>query len=215
MSDESYTTISVRKGLKEDLQQIMDDNETWSDLLSKMFVHERERREKDKSRWEHLNKIQHQQSRLLVRMADEMGLEKEQIPQNLAEYESWGTYSPWGAPFSDEQITDVYSEEKEEESERERDDASTRSYVTDSDGETFNVFREADYPDGEPFKRFIVAGNGEQYTVYDEEDQDYYDQLSGDEKKLYAEMTQRVPPDVTIEEIRREPNRDDNNEGEN
>lgn len=108
-----YTTLSITKGVKADLTALKGGGDTYSSLLRRL-IDEREMSDDDiKQRLDFIQNRQLEQVRLLVRIADEMGLEKEQIPENMAEYESWGSNSPWAAPVSDEKVTDVYSDEKE------------------------------------------------------------------------------------------------------
>lgn len=109
----NYTAISVMKGIKADLVARQEGNDTYSTVIRRL-IDERDMNENElKDRLDHLEKVQQQQSRLLVRMAVAQGVEKEQIPDNLAEYEAWGSDSPF-AP-SKEETVDVNSEEKQEE----------------------------------------------------------------------------------------------------
>lgn len=113
MSRREYTTVGVPKGLKADLRQLKEDDETYAAVIRRALTNEGELREKEKSRHNFTHERLNEIARLQVRIADELGLEKEQIPRNMAEYEAWGSDSPF-AP-SDEQTTDVYSEEKADE----------------------------------------------------------------------------------------------------
>jgi predicted CopG family antitoxin len=111
-----YTSVSLDEGVRETLQQFKDGDETYSDVIRRAMGHEAEYREKEKARWKFVNERLNEQSRLLVRMAVEMGLDKEQIPENMAEYEAQGGNSPW-APGG-EQTVDVFSDEKQAEFEQ-------------------------------------------------------------------------------------------------
>lgn len=114
MSEESrsYTSLSIHKELKEELEDMRRGDETFSQAIWNAIADEKEFRDGIESRLDHLTTIQHEQSRLLVRMAVAQGLEKEQIPRNLAEYESWGASNPFAALASDEETVDVHGDEK-------------------------------------------------------------------------------------------------------
>jgi predicted CopG family antitoxin len=115
MSDsDRYTTLSVHKGLKEDLQRLKQDDESYNDLLHRAIANLRKKEDRQKSRWEYQDARMAEQSRLLVRMADEMGLDKEQIPRQMAEAEVFGKRGSLKELFAEpkEQISDVYAEEK-------------------------------------------------------------------------------------------------------
>lgn len=112
-ASKKYTTISVTKGIKADLVARQEGNDTYSSVIRRLLDERDMSKNELKDRLEWQDKVLQQQSRLLVRMAAAQGLEKEQIPDNLAEYEAWGGDSPF-AP-SNEVTTDVNAEEKQEE----------------------------------------------------------------------------------------------------
>jgi hypothetical protein len=108
-----YTTISVTEGVKADLVAQQEGNDTYSSVIRRALNEQELSRDEVKSRLDFIQQRQLELSRLLVRMAvSDEPLEKDQIPDNLAEYEAWGSSSPF-AP-SNEQITDVNREEKDE-----------------------------------------------------------------------------------------------------
>lgn len=115
MSDsERYTTISVHKGVREDLKHLKDDDETYTDILYRALGALSKQEERHANQFEFQNARIREQSRLLVRMADEMGLDAEQIPSQMAEAEAFGEGSTLAEMLSppEEQTTDVNAPEK-------------------------------------------------------------------------------------------------------
>lgn len=123
MSD--YTSVSLQKGLKEDLNRMKGDKETYSDVIHRALAALSEREDKQKSRHEELNKQLRQQNRLLVRMAVAQGLKKPLIPRAMAQDESQGDTieqadSPLNGVFiprpeSNEETIDLLQDERQAE----------------------------------------------------------------------------------------------------
>jgi Arc/MetJ-type ribon-helix-helix transcriptional regulator len=108
---DNHTTVSLYKGLRDDIKRMKRDGESYNDYIRRAVVALNRQEERQKSRFDFLENAVMAQSRLQVRMAAAQGLDKDEIPETLAGWEAWGGSNPFAPP--EEAVTDVNRDEKE------------------------------------------------------------------------------------------------------
>lgn len=84
MSDrKDYESTSLPIGLKDELRRRKGEAETYADVIHRALTALSDQEDRQKSRWEEQNREIERQGRLLVHIADEIGLDRDKIPDQM------------------------------------------------------------------------------------------------------------------------------------